>query len=68
MRALFKAWAAQWGILVQLAPLALQGELATALSIYTMNLCDLVEKYAWEGVKAYHFQFHQDRVASGKSI
>ena len=68
MSAFFKAWAAYCGILVKLAPLALQGDLATALSIYTMNLYDLLEKYAWEGVKAYHFQFHRKRVASGKSI
>ena len=33
----FKAWAAYCGILVKLAPLALQGDLATAVSIYTMN-------------------------------
>jgi len=33
-----------------------------------MNLYDLLEKYTWEGVKAYHFQFHRKRVASGKSI
>ena len=64
----FKAWAAYSGILVKLAPSILQGDLATALSIYTMNMYDLLEKYAWEGVKAYHFQFHQKRVASGKSI
>jgi len=38
MSAFFKAWAAYCGILIKLAPLALQGELATALSIYTMNL------------------------------
>ena len=54
----FKAWAAYTGILVQLAPHSLQGELATALSIYTMNLYDLLEIYAWEAVKSYHFQFH----------
>jgi len=64
----FKAWAAYSGILVKLAPSYLQGDLATALSIYTMNLYDLLEKYAWEGVKAYHLQFHRKRVASGKSI
>ena len=68
MRAFFKAWAAYCGILVKLAALALEGDLATALSIYTMNLYDLLEKYAWQGVKAYHFQFHRKRVASGKSI
>lgn len=33
-----------------------------------MNLYDLLEKYTWEGVKAYHFQFHRKRVASGKNI
>jgi len=64
----FKAWAAYSGILVKLAPHSLQGDLATALSIYTMNLYDLLEKYEWEGVKAYHFQFHRKRVASGQSI
>jgi len=64
----FKAWAAYSGILVQLAPSHLQGSLATALSLYTMNVYDLLEKYAWEGVKAYHFQFHRKRVVSGESI
>jgi len=33
-----------------------------------MNLYDLLEKHTWEGVKAYLFQFHRKRVASGKSI
>ena len=64
----FKAWAAYCGIIVKLAPHMLQGDLATALSIYTMNLYDLLEKYAWEGVKAYHLQFHRKRVASGRSL
>jgi len=41
----FKDWAAYSCILVKLAPYPLQGELATALSIYTMNLYDLIEKY-----------------------
>ena len=68
MSGFFKAWAAYTGILVQLAPHGLQGELATALSIYTMNLYDLLEKYTWEGVKGYHFQFHRKRVASGRNI
>ena len=68
MSGFFKAWAAYSGILVKLAPQALQGELATALFIYTMNLYDLLEKYTWDGVKAYHFQFHRKRVASGKGI
>ena len=52
MSSFFKAWAAYCGIIVKLAPHMLQGDLATALSIYTMNLYDLLEKYAWEGVKA----------------
>jgi len=56
------------GILVKPAPPILQGDLATALSIYTMNLYDLLEKDAWKAVKPYHFQFHRKRVASGKSI
>ena len=64
----FKAWAAYSGILVKLAPYAIQGELATALFIYTMNLYYLLEKYTWDGVKGYHFQFHRKRVASGQSI
>ena len=68
MSSFFKAWAAYSGILVKLAPYGLQGKLATALFIYTMNLYDLLEKYTWEGVKGYHFQFHRKRVASGKSI
>ena len=68
MSSFFKAWAAYCGILIKLGPYGMQGELATALCIYTMNLYDLLEKYTWEGVKAYHFQFHQKRVASGKNI
>jgi len=46
MSSFFKAWAAYCGILVKLAPHALQGDLATALSIYTMNIYELLEKYA----------------------
>ena len=68
MSGFFKAWAAYSGILVKLAPYALQGELATSLFIYTMSVYDLLEKYSWDGVKGYHFQFHRKRVASGKSI
>jgi len=68
MSGFFKAWAAYSGILDKLAPQALQGELATSLFIYTMNLYDLLEKYTWDGVKAYHFQFHCKRVAGGNSI
>jgi len=45
MSGFFKPWAAYTGIPVQLAPHSLQGELATALSIYTMNRYDLLEKY-----------------------
>lgn len=58
MSGFFKAWAAYCGILIKLAPYNLQGELAPALFIYTMNLYDLLEKYTWDGVKAYHFQFY----------
>ena len=68
MSSFFKAWAAYSGILVKLAPYGLQGDLATALFIYTMTLYDLLERYTWEGVKAYHFQFHRKRVASGTSL
>ena len=68
MSSFFKAWAAYSGILVKLAPQGLQGELAMALFIYTMNLYDLLEKYTWDGVKAYHFQLHRKRVATGKSL
>jgi len=68
MSSFFKAWAAYCGIIVKLAPHMLQGDIASALSIYTINLDDRREKYAWEGVKAYHFQFHRKRVASGKSL
>ena len=58
MSSFFKAWAAYCGILIKLGPQALQGELATSLCIYTINLYDLLEKYTSEGVKSYHFQFH----------
>ena len=68
MGSFFKAGAAYCGILVRLARYSLQGDLATALSIYMLNIYALLEIYAWEGVKAYHFQFHRNRVASGKSI
>ena len=68
MSRFFKAWAAYSGILVKLAPQALQGELATSLFIYTMNLYDLLEKYTWDGVKAYDFQFHCKQVAGGNSV
>jgi len=53
---------------VKLGPHGLQGDLATALVIYTMNLYDLLERYTCEGVKAYHFQYHRNRVASGTTI
>ena len=59
----FQAWAAYCGILTKLAPLGLQGDLACALYIYTMNLHELLERYAWEGVKSYHFQFHRKRIS-----
>jgi len=59
MSSFFKAWAAYSGILVKLALYAIQGELATALFMNTMNLYDLLEKYTWDGVKGYHFQFHR---------
>ena len=68
MSSFFKAWAAYSGILVKLAPYGLQGDLATALFIYTMTLYDLLERYTWEGVKAYHFQFYRKGVASGTSL
>jgi len=64
----FQAWVAYCGIFVKLTRHALQGDHATALSIYVMNIYGLLEKYAWEGVKAYQLQFHRKRVASGKSI
>ena len=64
----FKAWAAYCGILTTLAPTGLQGDLACVLFINTMNLHDLLEWYAWEEVKAYHFQFHRNRIASGKEV
>ena len=46
----------------------LQGDLACSLHIYTMTLHELAERYTWEGVKAYHFQFHRKRIASGKEV
>ena len=68
MTSFFKAWAAYSGILIKLAPLALQGKLATALAIYAMNLYDILETYTWEGVRSYYFRFRRKRVASGKNI
>jgi len=56
----FKAWAAYTGILIKLAPYGLQGELATALCIYTMNLDDLLEKYTWDGVKSIPLSVPQE--------
>jgi len=44
MMRVFKVWAVNTGIMVMLAPFALQGELATAMAINTMNLYDLLEK------------------------
>ena len=68
MSSVFKAWVAYCGILVKLTPHCLQGDLATALSIYRMNIYHLLERYAWEGITAYHFQLDRRGVASGKSI
>ena len=68
MTSFFQAWAAYLEMLGKLAWYGLQGELATVLSIYTMNLYQLLEKYNWDGVRAYQFQFHRKRVASGKNI
>jgi len=44
----FKLWAAYSGIRLELALPLLRGNLATAVSIYTMNLYNFLEKYAWE--------------------
>ena len=68
MSGFLKAWAGYSGILVNLSPLALQGDLTTTLFIYTKSFYNILEKYTWEGVKAYHFQFHWKRVASGKCL
>jgi len=68
MSSFFKAWTAYCGILVKLAPSGLQGDLATALFVYTITLYNLLERYTWEGVKVYHFQFHRNLVASGRSL
>lgn len=68
MSSFFKAWAAYSGIIIKLAPMALQGELTKALCIYTMNLYELLEKYTWDGVKGYHIRFHRKRVAGGKNL
>jgi len=43
MSSFFKAWAAYSGILVKLAQYGLQGELATALFFYTINMYNLLE-------------------------
>ena len=68
MTSFFKVWAGYCRIMVKLAPHGLQGDLTTAFSINIMNLDNLLEKYAWEGVKVDHFQFDRKRVASGKGI
>jgi len=68
MSSFFKAWAAHSGTLVNLAPEAVQGQLPTLLFIYTISLSNLLEKYTWDDVKGYHFQFHRKPVACGKSI
>ena len=68
MSGFVKAWAAYCEILIKLVPYGLQGELGTALATYRMNLYYLLEKYSWDGVRGYHFQFHRKRVASGKDI
>ena len=65
---LFKSWAVYCEIVIKQAPMGLQGELATALCIYTMKPYELLEKYAGDGVKADHVQFHHKRVTSGKNI
>jgi len=40
-----KAWAVYSAILIKLGPYSLQGDLATSLCIYRMNLYDLLGKY-----------------------
>ena len=64
----FKAWAAFCGIPTKLVPVGLQGDFECSLHIYTMTLHELAERYTWEGVKAYHFQFHRKRIPSGKEV
>ena len=68
MSRFFKVWAAYIRIHVKLAPQVPKGELATAQFIYMMNLYDFLEKYTWDGVTAYNFQFHRKPVPSGKGI
>jgi len=57
MCGLFKLRAAYSWILVKLDPQAQQDGLATTLFIYVMNLYALLEKYTWDSVKGYYFQF-----------
>ena len=68
MGSCFKTWAAYCGILVKIALASLQEDLERALSIYKINIYDLLEMYVLEDVKAYHIQFHKKRGAGGKSI
>jgi hypothetical protein len=60
----WRAWELYKAVFVATAPASLQSELATALAIYTANLWGLRSDYTWAGMKAYHFSFHQDMIAS----
>ena len=52
MSGVLEAWAAYCRILIMLTPYGIQGELGTAVAIYTMNHYDLLEMYSWVGVRA----------------
>jgi hypothetical protein len=60
----WRAWELYKAVFVATAPASLQSELATALAIYTANLWGLRSDYTWAGMKAYHFSFHRDMIAS----
>jgi hypothetical protein len=60
----WRAWELYKAVFLATAPASLQSELATALAIYTANLWGLRSDYTWAGMKAYHFSFHRDMIAS----
>jgi hypothetical protein len=63
--AFFRAWELYKAVFVATAPISSQTELSIALAIYTANLYELATQYSWNGMRAYHFSFHQDQISSG---
>jgi hypothetical protein len=63
--AFFRAWELYKAVFLATAPISSQKELSIALAIYTANLYELATQYSWNGMRAYHFLFHQDQISSG---